>query len=189
MEKKLYVIHGWSCSPQEPMLAWIISEAKKIGFEVVAPIMPHPDEPTIGDWVNNLNVIVTNPDQNTYFVGHSVGCQTVLRYLEKQDNVQVGGVILIAPWLILSNLETEEEKVIGKPWIETPIDFNKVKQAARSFTAIFSDDDPVVPFEKNKELFSKYLNPQVIVEHDKGHFTEGDGVQSLQSVIDTLNRF
>ncbi len=58
---------------------------------------------------------------------------------------KVGGAVFVAGWLTSPNLETEEEKEIAKPWIETPIDFEKVKQHTKKFFAIFSGDDEVIP--------------------------------------------
>ena len=34
-----------------------------------------------------------NNDENTYFVGHSIGCQAIMRYLESVDVKKIGGVL------------------------------------------------------------------------------------------------
>ncbi len=180
--KRAFVIHGWGGNPDEPMLAFCAHELSKRGFEVHTPEMPHPDEPTIDDWVNALSDEVGIPDENTYFVGHSVGCQTVLRYLESiPEQTHVGEVLLIAPWMILSveNLAEDESPDIAKPWMETPIDFKKVISHAKEFTAIFSDNDPFVPLLPNETLLKENLQANIIVLHDKGHFTEDDGVTEI----------
>jgi uncharacterized protein len=188
--KKVYLIHGWSGSPQEPMHQWLISELQRSGYEVQAPVMPNPDEPIIKDWVNKLNEVAgPNPGGDAIFVGHSIGCQTILRYLEQLKRFgPVGGVVLIAPWFYLSDLETEEEKRIGKPWIETPIDPTKIwKQVPTGkLVAIFSDDDPVVPLEQNKERFENGYGAKIIVEKNKGHFTAEDGVNKLDSALKAI---
>ncbi len=188
--KKVYLIHGWSGSPNEPMHQWLISELEKAGFDVEAPEMPNPDEPIIADWVNKLNEVVgPSPDRDVIFIGHSIGCQTILRYLEQLKSFgPVGGVILIAPWFYLSDLETEEEKRIGKPWLESQIEPTKVwKQVPKGkLVAIFSDDDPVVPMDINKEKFENGFGAKIIIEKNKGHFTAEDGVSELPSVIEEI---
>ena len=55
------------------------------------------------------------------------------------------------------NLNTDEEKEIAKPWLETPIDFAKVKQHTKKFFAVFSDNDDVVP-QENKNLSFHFLS-------------------------------
>lgn len=183
--KRAFVIHGWGGNPDEPMLAYCARELSMRGFEVHTPEMPHPDEPTIDDWVSALHDEVGIPDEHTFFVGHSVGTQTVLRYLETiPQDLQVGGVLLIAPWMILSieNLAEDESPDIAKPWMETPIDFKKVISHAKEFTAIFSDNDPFVPLLPNETLLKENLNVKIIILNNKGHFTEDDEVTDLPEV-------
>jgi predicted alpha/beta hydrolase family esterase len=88
-------------------------------------------------------------------------------------------------------METEEEKIIAKPWLETPIDYEKIKNNIPKITAIFSDDDPDVDIS-DKELFEKYLNAKTLVEHEKGHFSLDVGVLelpvALSSIIDMMEK-
>ena len=184
--KKIYIIHGWSGSPDEPLHKWLASELKSKGFEVEVPAMPNPDEPVIKDWVAKLNQVVgEEPDEGIIFIGHSIGCQTILRYLAGlKTSGFFGGAVFIAPWLYVSGLETEEEKSIAKPWVETPIDNVKVWKylPENKRIAIFSDNDPFVPKE-NWDLFEQKFGAKIIIEKEKGHFTADDGVNSLPSAL------
>ncbi len=49
---------------------------------VQVPAMPNTAEPKIETWVPFLEKLVGKPDKDTYLVGHSIGCQTILRYLD-----------------------------------------------------------------------------------------------------------
>ncbi len=184
-----YIIHGWEGSPDEPMLAWLRARLEERGYAVTAPTMPEPEEPKIGPWVGKL-AGVAKPDAEAIFIGHSVGCQAILRYLETlPEGTKVGKVVLIAPWMALDEetIKEEGEKVreVARPWMETPIDFAKVKARAASCTAIFSDNDPFVPLSQ-KDLFEKELGATIMVEHGKGHFTEGDKVSELPAAIKNI---
>lgn len=184
--KRVFIIHGWSGTPEEGWLPWLKRELESRGFEVFVPAMPHTENPTIDDWVGFLKDLVKNPDPNTYFVGHSIGCQTILRYLETLPNdKKVGGAVLVAGFCALKNLDVKE-KEIAKPWLETPIDFEKVKAMAKSFTCIFSENDPYVPYQENKKIFKEKLNAKIVTEAAKGHFTEDDGITELPSALDAL---
>ena len=127
--KIVYIIHGGAESPKEPMHVWIKKELEKNNFSVIAPKMPNPEEPEIESWVGKLNKIV-NLKEEVYFIGHSIGCQTILRFIEGIKK-KVKGIVLIAPWKNLNKEAIEEEgeemKEIAKPWIETPINWKKVK--------------------------------------------------------------
>ena len=55
-------------------------------------------------WVAEITKIVEAPDKDTYFIGHSIGCQAILRYLEK-INSPVGGALFVAGWFFLENIK------------------------------------------------------------------------------------
>ncbi len=182
--KKVYLIHGWSGSPENSFFPWLKEELEKKGFEVKALAMPNPDFPVIDDWVSYLANQVKVYEENTIFVGHSIGCQTIMRYFELQTT-KAKGAVFIAPWFNLPFLETDGEKKIAKPWLETSINFEKIKQNLPQITAIFSDDDPDVDLS-DKELFEKNLNAKTIVEHNKGHFSDDAGITELPSALEAV---
>ncbi len=190
--KRVFIIHGWGKHPEEGWYPWLKKELEKNGFEVFVPAMPNTDEPKINEWVDFLSNLVGEPDENTYFVGHSIGCQAILRYLEKVMNKKVGGAIFVSGWFNLSEysfkedpLNEEESRNIAKPWLETPINFEEVKKTTNNFVAIFSDSDPYVPIE-DKNIFKEKLGAEIIIEHNKGHFDSSDGVIELPSALNSL---
>lgn len=189
-KKIVYIIHGWSDGPQGSWFPWLKTELETRGFEVCVPSMPDADEPKIEAWVGYLAKVSKMVDENTYFVGHSIGCQTILRYLERLlNNKKIGGAVFVAGWFFkLTNLETEEEEKIAEPWVETPINFEKVKKITRNFIAIFSDNDPFVPLDKNVKLFRDKLDAEIMIEHGKGHMIKEDGVTELPIVLEALLR-
>lgn len=190
--KNIYIIHGWDGSPEEPMLKWLKLNLEKEGSRVAVPEMPEPDVPKIETWMGKLKETIKQPDSNTILIGHSVGCQAVLRYLETlPQNVKIAGIVLIAPWMELDTQTIEEEgeevKEIARPWMETPIDFEKVRTHISRAVAIFSDNDPFVPLGQ-KELFEKELDAEIVVENNKGHFTVSDGIRELPSALDAVRQ-
>ena len=169
--KRIIIIHGWEGSPRNNWLPWLKSELEKLGQEVLVPDMPDTDNPIIERWVNYLSKVVGTPDKNTYLIGHSIGCQAVLRYLETIKK-SVGGAIFVSGWFDLS-VDNEEEEKIAKPWVETPIDFNKVKSVLPKSTLIISDNDPHGGFEENKKKFEE-LGSRIVVLHNAEHITEAN---------------
>ena len=184
--KRIFIVHGWDGNPEEGWFPWLKKELEAKGFEVSVPQMPKPSEPKIEAWVPHLSKIAGEVDEDTFFVGHSIGCQTILRYLESLSvDKKVGGAAFVAGWVTLMNLETDEEKEIASPWLTTPIDFEKVKQHTKKFFAVFSDNDEVVP-QENKRLFEERLSAQIAIEHNKGHFSGSDGVTELPIVLEKI---
>lgn len=186
MQKRVFIIHGWDGHPNEGWLPWLKKKLQKQGFFVKIPLMPNSEEPKIIDWVLHLRKIVAKVDEQTYFVGHSIGCQTILRYLESlNENAKIGGAVFVAGWLTLNNLETEEEKIIAKPWLETPINFEKIKLKTNKFIVIFSDNDPFVPKE-NIKMFEEKLGAKIIIENKKGHFSGSDLINDLPIALEAV---
>lgn len=187
MQKRVFIIHGWDGSPNEPALQWLKASLEKKGLEVVIPEMPDPGTPTISSWVGKLASSIGQPDKETILVGHSIGCQTILRYLESLHPIsRVGGVVFIAPWLTLSNLSKEEQEV-ARPWIETEIrETDVIKHVDTSqIVAFFSDNDPFVPIE-NIKLFKDRFGAKTILLNGKGHFTEEDSVSEPPQIFDAI---
>ncbi len=182
--KRVFIIHGWGGHPGEGWFPWLKQELETLNYKVRILKMPNTHHPTIKEWVVYLQQQVKEPNQDTYFVGHSIGCQTILRYLE-QNKQSVGGAVFVGGWFTLTGLETEEEKSITKSWLETPIDLAKIKQKAKHFVAIFSDNDPFVPLD-NQELFKKKLGAKILVEKGKGHMNDESNTKQLPSVLEAL---
>lgn len=185
MKKRVFIIHGWDGVPGYGWMAWIKEELKGRGFEVIDPQMPNAQEPKIEEWVPKLTELVGEVDENTYFIGHSIGCQTIMRFLERQDN-KVGGCFFVAVWFDLKDLEDEESEAIAKPWIENSIDFEKVKSLVGRTEAILSDDDEWVELEKNKKIFEEKIGAKVIVKEKMGHFNEAPEITELLEFFEKI---
>ncbi|MBI2122396.1 MAG: serine hydrolase family protein [Candidatus Sungbacteria bacterium] len=184
--KRVFIVHGIYGHPQEGWFPWLKGELSQRGFRVRILKMPRADKPEIGRWISYLAKAVGDADENTFFVGHSVGCQAILRYLERLPKGQkAGGAILAGGWFVLANLEPEEEKKL-KPWIKTSVNFNKIKLRTNKIVAVFSDNDPYVPLNKNKKIFAGKLGAKIMIVNRKSHFSGEDGIKKLPVVLKQL---
>ena len=189
MKKRLFLIHGWEGSSLEERYQKLELELEKLDFKVHLLDMPDTAHPKIQTWVSYLKKQVKSPDENTYFVGNSVGCQTILRYLETlPEKAKVGGVVFSAGWFTLKLIifeEGPEVVAISKPWLETPINFKKILTHTSDFTAIFSDDDPFVPLS-DARLFKDKLKAKIIIEKNKGHFPGYEKGKKLSVIAEEI---
>jgi predicted alpha/beta hydrolase family esterase len=184
--KRLFIIHGWGDGPRQPVLTWLEGVGKEIGFDTTFISMPNPNVPTIDAWTKHLEDNVYYVDQDTYFAGHSLGCQAILRYLEMNKGSQLGGALLIAPAFVVNDIEDAEDEDIFRPWKDRLIDFTSIRAMSSNFVTIFSDDDKSVPLDINKEIIEKGLGQKIVVEHAKGHFCKEDGVVDLPIAKEVL---
>lgn len=129
---KAIIVHRWDGTPKSDWYPWLKMQLTKRGWEVIVPAMPNTSKPEIKAWVKRLQEVVGKPDVETFFIGHSIGCQTIMRYLATlPKEAKVGGVIFVAGWFTLRGLESKEMEAIAKPWLKTPIDFAKVKEKTK----------------------------------------------------------
>lgn len=188
MQKRVFIIHGWDGYPEEGWFPWLKAELENRGFAVFVPQLPKADEPRINNWVPVLKVAVGIANDQTYFVGHSMGCQTIARYLETlPEDEKIGGAVFVAGFLKrLSNLEDDDGvRSVSQEWLQTPLNLEKVKSHLDRCVAIFSDNDPYVPMD-NQEEYREKLGAKIIIEHEKGHFSGSTGTTVLPVALNSV---
>ena len=186
--KQVYLIHGWGGNPKESWFPWLKKELKKRKIKVIIPKMPNTNHPKIEEWIKKIREIIKKPSKNTILIGHSIGCQAIMRYLERlEKGAKVSKVIFIAGWFNLTDEVWDENytKDIAEPWINTPINFNKIKSHSNSFIVIASDDGPYVSLEDVK-IFEKELNAKTIILKNKGHICQEYGVKEFPEILEFI---
>lgn len=180
MKKRVFIIHGWEATPESNWFPWLKKELENQGFDVCAPVMPDTNNPDLSKWLSYLQKLAKNPNKNTYFVGHSLGVITILRYLEKLPaGVKIGGAILVAGFPEPIGYEELNS------FFTTPLDYKKIKNSANKFIAIYSDNDPYVPL-KNGEILKNKLGAELIILPNSGHLNAGDGYFRLPIVLEKI---
>lgn len=181
--KKVYLVHCWDGTCEDGWYPWVSNELEKLDIKVIRFNMPNTEHPTIEEWVKTLDEKVDNLDKETYFIGHSIGCQTIMRYLEK-SNAKIGGILFVAPWLELLPyaIEDEDSYKTAEPWINTPIDFEKIKKLTDNIRCIFSSDDYFVSTNQEQEFKNK-LNAKTLMVENKGHISAEDSIFQLEEIL------
>ena len=184
--KKVFIVHGWSGHPEDDWFPWLKKELESLGYEVHVPQMPDTDQPRMQIWVPALAQSVGIPDENTYFVGHSMGCKTIACYLETlSDNIKVGGVVFVAGFFKRLTLDPDDDINTASVCLEFPVDFEKIHSHLPRSIAIFSDDDPYVPLD-NQDDFRDKLGSQIVIQHGHRHFNVGAGFYTLPIALEKL---
>jgi len=188
--KKVYLIHGWDSNSKKAWYPWLKEHLEKKDFDVTVPDMPNTEEPKIEEWVGKLKELVGEPNEDVYLIGHSIGCQAIMRYLETlREGKKVGKVIFVAGWFDLLDEayidDYEYDKKIIEPWVKTPIDFEKVKSHSNSFIAINSNNDPYVDNTQLKN-FEEKLGAKGIILNGKGHFSEEENFREFPELSEEV---
>lgn len=185
--KRAFIIHKWKGTPDSDWYPWLKSELEGRGYEVHVPAMPNTNTPKVEEWVPFLSDQVGKLDAQTYLVGHSMGCQAILRYLAGlAAGERAGGAVLVAGFTDIrkGSLTAAEEAVI-RPWIESKIDMARAREHSARFVSVLSGNDPYVKVD-NAKVFEKELGASSIIIPKAGHFTEQDGYKELHVVLNEL---
>jgi predicted alpha/beta hydrolase family esterase len=186
--KRVVIAHGWDGTPQEGWFPWLKAQLETKAFQVIIPQLPDAGSPRIKNWVPALAAATGTVDEKTYFVGHSMGCQTIARYLETLPKGQKsGGAVFVAGFFknLTNTGDDDNSKETEKEWLSVKPDFEKVKSHLLKSTAIFSDDDPYVPLD-NQDDFRDELGSEIIVEHGMNHFNESSGCFELPVALESV---
>lgn len=180
--KRAIIVHGWEATPEDNWYPWLKTELERKGFKALVPAMPDTTRPRIKTWVASLAKAAGTVDKETFFIGHSIGCQAVLRYLAT-TKAAAGGAVLVAPWTTLTreSLPTPEHEATAQEWLETPLE-----PVDTPPIAIFSDDDPYVPTDNIKT--SRNLGARIEIDKGKVHFSSEEGITELPSALDAVLR-
>jgi len=180
--KRVIIIHCWEGYPNYCWYPKIKKDLEEKGFTVSVPEMPRTDLPKFSAWLQKLKETIGNPDEDLFLVGHSLGCITILKYLESLENdKKIGGAVLVAGFT--DNLGFKE---IAN-FFEEPVNLEKIKNRCKKFVAIHSDNDPYVSLKYGDEFKNK-LNAELIIKHNMGHFSgEIENEESCTDLPDVVS--
>jgi len=181
------LVHGLAGWPETHWFPWLRQELEKRGITSQALKMPRPALPVCEQWVQTLTRAVKDP-ANTILIGHSLGCPTILYYLQQyRGEQQFLHAVLVAGFgrrFLNPRVSQLQQKLFH--WLEDDLDFPRIRTKCRKFTCINSIDDPLVPYEEAVWL-SKQLNAELVTER-KAHFTSvaGRGTTRLPSALKAI---
>lgn len=179
--KKAIIAHCWGGSSEYCWYPYVRKELESLGFDVSVPNFPDTEEPNLKKWLPVLTSAIGEPNEDTFLIGHSAGSVTILRYLEGlPEGAKIGGMVLVAGFTNDLGMEELEN------FFKTELDFEKIKNKAKHFVVIQSDDDPYVPMIEADKL-EKELNAKKIVKHNMKHFSgASDGEVACTELPDVI---
>lgn len=164
--KRAVIVHCWGGEPEYAWYPWAKKELESRGFKVDVPEMPDPEEPQLRAWLERLKDAVGEPDEDLVLIGHSLGCATVLRYLESlPEETKVGKVILVAAFTDQIGYREFDS------FFKKPFDFEKIKRTSVNGFYIFqSNDDPYVTEQYGIRL-EEDLDAELFIKNAAGHMS------------------
>lgn len=175
--KNAIILHGmpdkeeYLKSPHQTTKHWIPWVREHLGINnipVDVPELPEPYKPNYKAWKKVFEESYITED--TQLIGHSAGAGFLVRWLS-ENKVQVGRVVLVAPWL-----DTEKhlkEKFDNNTFFDFTIDPD-FPSRTESTTIFVSNDDEGYIHDSVALLQDVCPGIQIKKFKDKGHFTLDD---------------
>jgi predicted alpha/beta hydrolase family esterase len=113
---RILIIGGMGCSPVRRCnwYEWLEKELLKRDFNVILEQMPDPYAARESYWIPFIRETL-KVDKNTILIGHSSGCQAIMRLIEKD---KVHGIILVAACHTDLGIEQERaSEYYNRPWL------------------------------------------------------------------------
>jgi uncharacterized protein len=168
MNRTLTIVPRWAGHAASDFYPWLLRE-RPAGFASARALdMPSPQTPTPEAWVPALaEAMGPRPAPGTVLMGHSVGCQSVLRYLATLPAGScLEGVVLVAAWW---NVDTPWDSL--RPWLDPALDWAHLRTTARRFLVLLSDNDPFTSdFRENARVWTERLGAEVVLVPGARHF-------------------
>lgn len=181
MSVRIRITPRWGGGPDDDWYPWLRRELRDHDV-VMARLRPTPGAPEIAACVEELREVVGEDRDalaQTILVGHSVGCQANLRFLEVlPEGARVRGVLCVAGWWWV-----DEPRDTIRPWIERPMDRARVRAAAGTVRVLISENDPFTSdHAANARQWENALGAEVILLPDARHLNRAREPTVLEAV-------
>jgi uncharacterized protein len=178
---RIHIVHGYTATPTDHWFPWLRETLAAEGAEVHVPAMPDSGRPRADLWHAHLGRTLGIPGRHDILLGHSLGCITLIQYLQSLPEPQsIGGLILVAGFdRILPGLPELT------PFVRPAYDPEKIKRIAPHRACLASLDDAVVPHPFSKALATRLECPLRSVTHG-GHFLGREGFTTLPPVLELI---
>ncbi len=179
-----FIIHGSFSSPYSNWLPWLHEFLESEGKQVYTPDFP------IGvgyqnyeNWSHLLKYYLDLGfiNENTVMIGHSIAPAFMAKFLVEYK-VKIKKLICICGFNHYLGINEEYDAVNRTMYFDNLKD---VKQYANEIICFYSDNDPYVKLEAEKEFADTIATEQVFVPN-AGHINSESGFDTLEDIIQYL---
>ncbi len=174
---KVYVVHGYTADATQNWFPWLKQELESRGIETTVFDMPHPLAPKAAEWDAYLAAHIDHCDEQTFFVGHSLGCIALLRYFETlPSDARAGGAVLVSGFCEPVRALPELDEFIK------PIDMDKIKAVVAGRAVVSARNDHIVPFRYSEALAAE-MDAALAAPDTGGHFLDREGYREFPQLL------
>ena len=179
-----FIIHGSFSSPYSNWFSWLYDFIQEEGKQVYVPDFP------IGvgyqnyeNWSkllkNYLDLGLIN--ENTTIIGHSIAPIFISKFLVK-NKVKVKKLIFVCGFNNYLGINEEYDNVNESMYFNN---LGDIKQYADEIICFYSDNDPYVKYEVEKEFADNIATEQIVLK-GAGHINAESGFDTFEDIAHYL---
>jgi predicted alpha/beta hydrolase family esterase len=180
----IFLFHGAYGHPKENWFPWMKKQLERNGHKVIAPRFPTPKRQTLENWRKVFSKYARKVDENTVFIGHSIGCAFLLRLIENSTKT-IKAAYCVAGFT--GPLGNPKFDTVNRTFTQRKFRWGNIREHCRKFVVFCSDNDPYVPMEKGKML-AKRLKTKPILVRKAGHFNKAAGYQAFPLLLKSIEK-
>lgn len=177
----VFIFHGYGADPSANWFPWLKEELEKKGYTVFVPAFPDTNNPDRDKWLEHLEQYKEHINEDTIFVGHSLGAPFILNILERLNH-PIKASFLVAGFV--GPLGPDFDLYVGSI-ANRNFNWDKIKNNCKKFVIFASDNDPFVPLKKAEELH-KNLSSELIIIKGGEHLNLGSGYFAFDELRDAI---
>lgn len=179
----IFIIHGTEGYPEENWFPWLKWELEQKGHTVFVPQFPTPPivPAKIAEWFDVLKNHKHYINEDTIFIGHSLGGIFTLRVLEKLTHPIRAAFFVGTPIGVRPILNYDRDSSFSG----FDFDWDTIKKNSHDFTVFHSDDDPYVGLDNGREL-AKNMGVELSFIPNAGHFNTKAGYTEFPELRDKV---
>ena len=176
---KIYLIHGYMSSPEANWFPYLKKELECENVEVSILRIPNSKHPKFNEWIDHLDNTIKDYNEKTLFIGHSLGCVTLLNFLAKRSSKKIKGLFLISGFI--EDCPIPEILEFVKP----TINYETITKLTKHRTVISAKNDIVISF-KYSQILAEKIDSEFILLNEGKHFTCKDNVTEFPFLVDKI---
>ena len=176
------ILHGSFGSKDGNWFPWLKNILEEKNYKVDVPQMPvGVGNQNYDNWSNELSKL--NVNENTVIIAHSISPIFVCKYLIN-NKIKVKKLIFVCGFNNYLGIDPDFDAVNESMFIDNLED---IKNYCSDIICFYSDNDPYVKFDVEKEFADTVSNKQYIVKNG-GHINEEFGYTEFKEILEVLEK-
>ena len=174
------ILHGSFGSKDGNWFPWLKEQLEVQNKEVIVPQMPvGVGNQNFENWSNELDKLDIN--ENTIIIAHSIAPVFVCKYLiNKQKRVKK--LIFVCGFNNYLGINSDFDAVNEPMFLDNLED---IKKYCNDIVCFYSDNDPYVKFEVEKDFADTISNEQYVIKNG-GHINSESGYVKFEEILKCL---